>query len=476
MSHSDFYDSSNSLEEKCLHLVNKLIVHCKEPCSRVQCLREINCDLIVLLFESITNHTIPDLLVCTSKEEEAHNVQAVIDTLSLDLLGISLSHITGEDVVAGNLVAICNLLEVLEGIALHLNVKKDRTGSRRSNLKRKICRRKKSILQRKSKSSNHSSNGISGSKSEETFESTSGSFTLPTDSKFSVSSPSESASKKSAHISVKSHFTQEKDLTSEYPGSSTSASYSPSSKITEVEKSEVVSQRSQVIEETDHISYPKEEVQQPGSQVPPKPENKIHFRIEKIEQDKPLTVYKELSSVPVHFKREISKRSPEKKLQRSVKKEQEVEELFEKNLEKKVRVLLEKNSSYYPRASRLKRLQLQSLQKPVRKTTFSPCRKSFLLPHSLRRRSTQQRSLKRRSSHHRSQIHRKQEEREEEREGDEISTKVGGASSSLVILSVWYVQFIINPSQKKNPKKISKLDLLKSYLKNSLALSYLLKL
>ncbi|CAL1279845.1 unnamed protein product [Larinioides sclopetarius] len=410
MSHSDFYDSSNSLEEKCLHLVNKLIVHCKEPCSRVQCLREINCDLIVLLFESITNHTIPDLLVCTSKEEEAHNVQAVIDTLSLDLLGISLSHITGEDVVAGNLVAICNLLEVLEGIALHLNVKKDRTGSRRSNLKRKICRRKKSILQRKSKSSNHSSNGISGSKSEETFESTSGSFTLPTDSKFSVSSPSESASKKSAHISVKSHFTQEKDLTSEYPGSSTSASYSPSSKITEVEKSEVVSQRSQVIEETDHISYPKEEVQQPGSQVPPKPENKIHFRIEKIEQDKPLTVYKELSSVPVHFKREISKRSPEKKLQRSVKKEQEVEELFEKNLEKKVRVLLEKNSSYYPRASRLKRLQLQSLQKPVRKTTFSPCRKSFLLPHSLRRRSTQQRSLKRRSSHHRSQIHRKQEE------------------------------------------------------------------
>ncbi|CAL1279846.1 unnamed protein product [Larinioides sclopetarius] len=365
MSHSDFYDSSNSLEE--------------------------------------------NLLVCTSKEEEAHNVQAVIDTLSLDLLGISLSHITGEDVVAGNLVAICNLLEVLEGIALHLNVKKDRTGSRRSNLKRKICRRKKSILQRKSKSSNHSSNGISGSKSEETFESTSGSFTLPTDSKFSVSSPSESASKKSAHISVKSHFTQEKDLTSEYPGSSTSASYSPSSKITEVEKSEVVSQRSQVIEETDHISYPKEEVQQPGSQVPPKPENKIHFRIEKIEQDKPLTVYKELSSVPVHFKREISKRSPEKKLQRSVKKEQ-VEELFEKNLEKKVRVLLEKNSSYYPRASRLKRLQLQSLQKPVRKTTFSPCRKSFLLPHSLRRRSTQQRSLKRRSSHHRSQIHRKQEE------------------------------------------------------------------
>ncbi|GBM62477.1 Centrosomal protein [Araneus ventricosus] len=419
MSHSGFYDSSNSLEEKCLHLANKLISHCKEPCSRIQCIRDINSDLIVLLFESITNHTIPDLLVCRNKEEEAHNVQAVIDTLSLDLLGISLSHITGEDVVAGNLVAICNLLEVLEGIALHLKVKKDRSGSRRRSLKRKICRRKKSTLQRKSKSPNHSSNGISvtkGEKSEETSESTSGSFTLPTDSKFSVSGPSESASKKPTDISVKSHFTQEKDLTSEYPVSSTSASYSPHSKVTEAEKSEAVSQRSHVIEETDHITYPKEELRRPDSQVPPKPENKIHFQIEKVEHDKPLTVYKELSSVPLHFKRKICKRSHEKKIQQSVKKEQEVEELFEINLEKKVRVLLEKNSSYYPRASRLKRLQLQSLQKPVRKTTFSPCRKSFLLPHSLRRRPVRKTSLKRTSGqkNHTSRIQKKQEEEKPE--------------------------------------------------------------
>ncbi|GBO04642.1 Centrosomal protein [Araneus ventricosus] len=272
MSHSDFYDSSNSLEEKCLHLANKLILLCKEPCSRMQCIRDINSDLIVLLFESIPNHTIPDLLVCRNKEEEAHNVQVVIDTLSLDLLGISLSRITGEDVVAGNLVAICNLLEVLEGIALHLKVKKDRSGSRRSSLKRKICRRKKSILQRKSKSPNHSSNGISvtkGEKSEETSESTSGSFTLPTDSKFSVSGPSVSASKKPTDISVKSHFTQEKDLTSEYPVSSTSASYSPHSKVTEAEKSEAVSQRSHVID----LKVPSF-VKIPKRDEPPRQDNK----------------------------------------------------------------------------------------------------------------------------------------------------------------------------------------------------------
>lgn len=65
-----------------------------------------------------------DLLTNETKEAEAHNIQAVIDTLSLDLLGISLSHITGEDVVAGNLVAVCNLLEVMEGLASYLNLKK----------------------------------------------------------------------------------------------------------------------------------------------------------------------------------------------------------------------------------------------------------------------------------------------------------------------------------------------------------------
>ena len=51
-----------------------------------------------------------------TKEDEVHNVQVVIDTLSLDLLHISLSHITGEDVVSGNKRAIGNLMEVILGL------------------------------------------------------------------------------------------------------------------------------------------------------------------------------------------------------------------------------------------------------------------------------------------------------------------------------------------------------------------------
>lgn len=54
---------------------------------------------------------------------EAHNIQAVIDTLSLDLLGLSLSHITGEDVVSGNAVCTYHLLEVFESLFLHLSAK-----------------------------------------------------------------------------------------------------------------------------------------------------------------------------------------------------------------------------------------------------------------------------------------------------------------------------------------------------------------
>ncbi|XP_055950021.1 centrosomal protein of 95 kDa-like [Argiope bruennichi] len=417
MSHSDFYDSSNSLEEKCLHLANKLILYCKRPCPRVQCLRDINSDLIVLLFESITNHPIQDLLVCTTKEEEAHNVQAVIDTLSLDILGISLSHITGEDVVAGNLVAICNLLEVLEGITLHLKIKKDKLGSRRSSLKRKICRKKAPILKVESKSSKHSSNGISDGGSEETSISTSGSLTLSTNSKFSISSPSERGSKKSTKTSVKDHFTQEKDLTTDYPISSGSASYSSPSNVTDIEKSEAIFQKNHVVEETDHITYPKKILQQFNSQVSSKPENKPHFRIEKVEQDRHLKDYKELSSKPGYLKRKISKCPHEKRTQQSVEKEQEVEELFERNLEKKVRVLLEKNSSYYPQASRLKRLQLQRLQKPIRKAAFTPCKKSFLLPHSLRRRSIRKTSFKRTSGHKNPISHTHQRQEGNEMEG-----------------------------------------------------------
>lgn len=86
-----------------------------------------------------------------SQEDDAHNVQSVIDSLSLDYLQISLSHITGmgevcyntgfkcnicrykcsvmisvtmfagENVVRGDKESIKNLLEIFDGLLEYLN-------------------------------------------------------------------------------------------------------------------------------------------------------------------------------------------------------------------------------------------------------------------------------------------------------------------------------------------------------------------
>lgn len=49
-------------------------------------------------------------------DDEIHNCQAVIDSLAMDVLNTSLSHITGQDIVAGDLTSIGDLLEVFSGL------------------------------------------------------------------------------------------------------------------------------------------------------------------------------------------------------------------------------------------------------------------------------------------------------------------------------------------------------------------------
>ncbi|NWW36241.1 CEP95 protein, partial [Panurus biarmicus] len=55
-----------------------------------------------------------------SQEDDAHNVQAVIDSLALDYLQVSLSHITGENIVKGDRESIKNLLEIFDGLLEYL--------------------------------------------------------------------------------------------------------------------------------------------------------------------------------------------------------------------------------------------------------------------------------------------------------------------------------------------------------------------
>ncbi|GFS43437.1 hypothetical protein TNIN_317371 [Trichonephila inaurata madagascariensis] len=398
MSNSDINDSSNSLEEKCLDLANLLIRHCKRPYPRVQCIRDINSDLIIWLFENITHCSIPDLLLCTNIEEEAHNVQAVIDTLSLDLLGISLSHIVGEDIVAGNLVATCNLLEVLEGVTLYTSISKNKE-NQNGGLRRKIIRKKKIASKRKSKTHDDSFSISISSKDKKSGSSMSESASGFIEPKLIKPGLPQNILGQDTNIGMGSHFSQEKIISSDYAFSSLSAS--PPSKLRRNDKITVSSEKSSFSEEVDHGIFSKSGQQQPNiiqiSSKDTSTEKKLHFQIEKAPSiDKFPTVLNEIPSVSQDLKRKVCKFPNKREASSHVRKEQEVEKLYEKNMKEQVRVLLEKNSPIKPRVSHLKRLQLQNLRKP-HKTPFPPCKKSFLLPHSLRRRSISRTSLKKTS-------------------------------------------------------------------------------
>uniref|UniRef100_A0A8C9NJ00 Centrosomal protein 95 n=1 Tax=Serinus canaria TaxID=9135 RepID=A0A8C9NJ00_SERCA len=82
---ADWVDVANDLFRTC-H-INQHIKH----------LSECGADLFVRLYEAILGEKVPDFIATPrSQEDDAHNVQAVIDSLALDYLQVSLSHITAE--------------------------------------------------------------------------------------------------------------------------------------------------------------------------------------------------------------------------------------------------------------------------------------------------------------------------------------------------------------------------------------------
>ncbi|XP_040437909.1 centrosomal protein of 95 kDa isoform X4 [Falco naumanni] len=87
----DWIDVANDLLRSC-H-INQHIKH----------LSECGADVFVRLYESILGEKVPDFIAAPrSQEDDAHNVQAVIDSLALDYLQVSLSHITDEANVLSN--------------------------------------------------------------------------------------------------------------------------------------------------------------------------------------------------------------------------------------------------------------------------------------------------------------------------------------------------------------------------------------
>ncbi|XP_062291598.1 centrosomal protein of 95 kDa-like isoform X2 [Scomber scombrus] len=106
----DWVDVANDLLSKC-HIN-----------LRLRKLTDCDANVFIALYEAIFGEKVPDYIESPcSQEDDIHNVQSVIDSLSLDYLQISLSHITGENVVRGNEESVKNILEIFDGLLEYLN-------------------------------------------------------------------------------------------------------------------------------------------------------------------------------------------------------------------------------------------------------------------------------------------------------------------------------------------------------------------
>lgn len=81
---------------------------------------ECDANVFVALYEAILGEKVPDYVAAERQEDDIHNVKSVIDSLALDYLHISLSHITGENIVRGEKESIRNLLEIFDGLLDYL--------------------------------------------------------------------------------------------------------------------------------------------------------------------------------------------------------------------------------------------------------------------------------------------------------------------------------------------------------------------
>ncbi|XP_022620703.1 centrosomal protein of 95 kDa isoform X1 [Seriola dumerili] len=188
----DWVDVANHLFSKC-HINLKL-----------RKLTDCDANVFIALYENILGEKVPDYIAGPrSQEDDVHNVQSVIDSLSLDYLQISLSHITGENVVRGDKESIKNLLEIFDGLLEYLNEE----------------------ISEESQNSEELNNGLSEDVLGETKESASCNVTGHKETKLegaSLSSTGESTAQSSKH-SLHSSNTEDMGSTSEFIGLGVSA-------------------------------------------------------------------------------------------------------------------------------------------------------------------------------------------------------------------------------------------------------------
>ncbi|XP_078258032.1 centrosomal protein of 95 kDa-like [Rhinoraja longicauda] len=118
----DWISVANDLLSKC-HINRKVTRLC-----------ECDANVFVALYKAILGEKVPDYIATPkSQEDDAHNVQSVIDSLALDYLQISLSHITGENIVQSNKESIQNLLEIFDGLLEYLTEQISEASSQHSD-------------------------------------------------------------------------------------------------------------------------------------------------------------------------------------------------------------------------------------------------------------------------------------------------------------------------------------------------------
>ncbi|XP_072270198.1 centrosomal protein of 95 kDa isoform X2 [Pyxicephalus adspersus] len=101
-------------------VANNLLSKCHVN-FQVRDLTQCDAHVFVTLYEAILGEKVPDFIAQPrNQEDNAHNVQSVIDSLALDYLQVSLSHITGENIVRGDAESIRNLLEIFDGLLEYL--------------------------------------------------------------------------------------------------------------------------------------------------------------------------------------------------------------------------------------------------------------------------------------------------------------------------------------------------------------------
>ncbi|XP_040187587.1 centrosomal protein of 95 kDa isoform X2 [Rana temporaria] len=101
-------------------VANNLLSRCHIN-RQVRDLAQCDAGVFVALYEAILGEKVPDFIAKpASQEDDAHNMQSVIDSLALDYLQVSLSHITGENIVRGDPESIRNLLEIFDGLLEYL--------------------------------------------------------------------------------------------------------------------------------------------------------------------------------------------------------------------------------------------------------------------------------------------------------------------------------------------------------------------